>query len=120
MAKQLRGGGGSSGGTPAPDGATSEGSFETTCTGLLQWMLRAVSPLLELAGPAAQPLPALRRGVFFIRVMVCPLTEVLGVASGRAGELREALASMSDAVVAYRGMASVRERLCSELGAVST
>ena len=66
------------------------------------------------------PLPALRRAVFFIRVMVCPLPEVLGVASGRAGELREALASMSDAVVAYRGMASVRERLCAELGRIGT
>ncbi|UJW80510.1 heme-dependent oxidative N-demethylase subunit alpha family protein [Hydrogenophaga sp. SL48] len=61
------------------------------------------------------PLPALRRGVFFIRVMVCPLAEVLGVARGRAAELREALLSMSDAVVAYRGMAAVRERLCAEL-----
>lgn len=63
------------------------------------------------------PLPALRRGVFFIRVMVCPLTEALGVAPGRAAGLREALRSMSDAVVAYRGMAAVRERLCAELGA---
>ena len=66
------------------------------------------------------PLPALRRGVFFIRVMVCPLVEVLGVKPGRAGELREALRSMSDAVMAYRGMTAVRERLCAELGAVST
>ena len=61
------------------------------------------------------PLPALRRGVFFIRVMVCPLVEVLGVAPTRASELSEALASMSEAVVAYRGMGAVRERLCREL-----
>jgi len=33
----------------------------------------------------------------------------------RAAELAEALASMSDAVVAYRGMTAVRERLCAEL-----
>jgi hypothetical protein len=66
------------------------------------------------------PLPALRRGVFFIRVMVCPLPEVLGVAPGRASELREALTSMSEAVVAYRGMAAVRERLCAELGRIGT
>ncbi|MBT9551249.1 MAG: DUF3445 domain-containing protein [Hydrogenophaga sp.] len=66
------------------------------------------------------PLPALRRGVFFIRVMVCPLTEALAVSPGRAGELREALLSMSEAVVAYRGMAAVRERLCAELGAVGS
>jgi len=64
------------------------------------------------------PLPALRRGVFFIRVMVSPLIDVLGVAPGRAVELREALLSMSDAVVAYRGMVAVRERLCAELGAI--
>jgi dimethylamine monooxygenase subunit A len=61
------------------------------------------------------PLPALRRGVFFIRVMVAPLTGVLALAPGRAGELAEALASMSEAVIAYRGMTAVRERLCAEL-----
>ena len=61
------------------------------------------------------PLPALRRGVFFIRVMVAPLAQVLAVAPGRAAELGEALASMSEAVVAYRGMTAVRERLCAEL-----
>ena len=61
------------------------------------------------------PLPALRRGVFFIRVMVCPLAAVLRVAPGRALELRDALASMSDAVVAYRGMMAVRDRLLDEL-----
>lgn len=61
------------------------------------------------------PLPALRRGVFFIRVMVCPLTEVLAVAPGRAAELHAALVSMSDAVLAYRGMVGVRERLLDEL-----
>jgi dimethylamine monooxygenase subunit A len=61
------------------------------------------------------PLPALRRGVFFIRVMVAPLAEVLAVAPERGAELAEALASMSEAVVAYRGMTAVRERLCAEL-----
>lgn len=61
------------------------------------------------------PLPALARGVFFIRVMVAPLQAVLAVAPGRAAQLHEALRSMSDAVVAYRGMATVRERLCREL-----
>jgi len=61
------------------------------------------------------PLPGLRRGVFFIRVMVCPLPEVLAVTPGRAAELHAALASMSDAVLAYRGMAAVRDRLLDEL-----
>ncbi|MGS5089988.1 heme-dependent oxidative N-demethylase subunit alpha family protein [Hydrogenophaga sp. A37] len=64
------------------------------------------------------PLPALRRGVFFIRVMVCPLAEALAVEPGRATQLAEALTSMSDAVVAYRGMVAVRERLCAELVAL--
>jgi dimethylamine monooxygenase subunit A len=61
------------------------------------------------------PLPALRRGVFFIRILVAPLADVLAVAPARAGELCDALASMSEAVVAYRGMTAVRERLCAEL-----
>lgn len=61
------------------------------------------------------PLPALQRGVFFIRILVAPLADVLAVAPARAGELADALASMSEAVVAYRGMTAVRERLCAEL-----
>jgi hypothetical protein len=61
------------------------------------------------------PLPALRHGVFFIRVMVCPLAAVLQADPARAAQLAEALASMSDAVVAYRGMAAVRPRLIDEL-----
>jgi GNAT superfamily N-acetyltransferase len=64
------------------------------------------------------PLPALRRGVFFIRVLVCPLGDVLRVRPERAAQLAEALASMSDAVLAYRGMAAVRPRLLRELQAV--
>ena len=66
------------------------------------------------------PLPALWRGVFFIRVMVARLVDVLAVAPGRAAELAEALASMSEAVVAYRGMTAVRGRLFAELEAAST
>lgn len=61
------------------------------------------------------PLPALGRGVFFIRVMVCPLVQVLRAAPGRFEELHDALASMSDAVVAYRGMGTVRARLLRAL-----
>lgn len=64
------------------------------------------------------PLPALKRGVFFIRVMVCKLGDVLAVQPGRAAELREALHSMTDAVVHYRGMHAVRERLLRELAAL--
>jgi len=61
------------------------------------------------------PLPEYQRGVFFIRVMVAPLSDVLALEHTRAAQLREALNSMSDAVVAYRGMSLVRERLCAEL-----
>lgn len=61
------------------------------------------------------PLPELQRGAFFIRVMVCPLLAVLQQAPQRSAELHEAIASMSEAVVAYRGMAEVRERLLAEL-----
>lgn len=64
------------------------------------------------------PLPELRRGVFFIRVMVAPLVDVLAAAPGRASDLAQALTSMSEAVVAYRGMAAVRERLAAEAAAV--
>jgi hypothetical protein len=65
------------------------------------------------------PLPALGHGVFFIRVMVCPLAQVLRVAPGRAGELHAALSSMSDAVVAYRGMGAARARLLDALRATA-
>jgi len=61
------------------------------------------------------PLPTLRRGVFFIRVLVCPLVHVLRPSPERAEQLAQALASMSDAVLAYRGMAAVRPRLLDEL-----
>ena len=61
------------------------------------------------------PLPDVKRGVFFIRVMMCPLKAVLSVAPERAAALSEALQSMSQAVVAYRGMGLVRDRLVAEL-----
>lgn len=64
------------------------------------------------------PLPDLTSAVFFIRVMVCPLTEVLAVQAGRAQALHAALASMSDAVWVYRGMDRVRARLLAELAIV--
>jgi hypothetical protein len=52
--------------------------------------------------------------------MVCPLQSVLQAAPTRAAELHAALASMSDAVVAYRGMAGVRPRLLAELAALDS
>jgi len=51
-----------------------------------------------------------RQAVFTIRVMVAPLAEVAASAPHRA-RLREALASMSPAVLAYKGLAAAQEPL---------
>ncbi len=65
------------------------------------------------------PLPALGRAVFFIRILMSPLLEVLAVQKPRAVALAAALRSMSPAVVAYRGMAEALPRLVSELDEVA-
>ena len=57
------------------------------------------------------PLPALRQAVFTIHVDVQPLRHVLAGQPGRARALHDAVASMSDAVLAYRGLGAVREPL---------
>ncbi len=57
------------------------------------------------------PLPELRQAIFTIRVEVQPLAEVLGAAAGRRARLHAAIASMSPAVLAYRGLASVQPAL---------
>lgn len=61
------------------------------------------------------PLPELKRGVFFIRVMLAPVTEVLTVAPERAAQLAEALRSMSSNIVEYRGMTKDLPRVLAEL-----
>lgn len=61
------------------------------------------------------PLPEIKKAVFFIRVMVSPLLEMLAQDKNRAIELANALTSMTDAVVEYRGMSLVRDRLIAEL-----
>ena len=78
------------------------------------------------------PLPKLQRAVFFIRVMMCPLTEMLDRPSpvraersegfdgsvgsiARAKELAASLRSMTPAIVAYRGMTHALPRLLTEL-----
>ncbi|MCC6247930.1 MAG: DUF3445 domain-containing protein [Rubrivivax sp.] len=55
-------------------------------------------------------LPALAQAIFTIEVAVTPLAEVAADAQ-HAARLRAAIASMSDAVLAYRGLAEVREPL---------
>ncbi len=64
------------------------------------------------------PLPQFNRAVFFIRVMMSPLTDVLRIAPTRARELTDALRSMTPAVVAYRGMTDAMPRLLTELDAL--
>jgi dimethylamine monooxygenase subunit A len=61
------------------------------------------------------PLPHLNRAVFFIRVMMSPIVDVLAQSPARARELHDALASMTPAVVEYRGMTAAMPRLLDEL-----
>lgn len=62
------------------------------------------------------PLPALQQAVFTIAVDVQPLADVIAP-PGRAAALHDALASMSPAVLDYRGLATVREPLLAWLAA---
>jgi dimethylamine monooxygenase subunit A len=73
------------------------------------------------------PLPHLQRAVFFIRVMMSSLVDVLSVraepveapAPGRAAELAATLRSMTPAIVAYRGMTEAMPRLLAELDQIA-
>lgn len=62
------------------------------------------------------PLPELQQAVFTIHVAVEPLAQAIATPA-RAARLHAALASMSDAVLAYRGLAEVREPLLRWLAA---
>ena len=78
------------------------------------------------------PLPHLQRAVFFIRLMMSPLVDVLRILSpvrpersegsdnrtSRAAELAASLRSMTPAIVAYRGMTDALPRLLNELEAL--
>lgn len=61
------------------------------------------------------PLPQFERAVFFIRLLMSPLLDVLRAAPGRAAELAASLRSMTPAIVAYRGMTDALPRLLAEL-----
>lgn len=65
------------------------------------------------------PLPHLQRAVFFIRLMMSPLIDVLNTMPGRAAELAASLRSMTPAIVAYRGMTDALPRLLTELDAMN-
>lgn len=60
------------------------------------------------------PLPGTAQAVFTIEVAVQPLAEAVAP-PGRAAALCAAIASMSDAVLAYRGLTTVREPLLAWL-----
>lgn len=60
------------------------------------------------------PLPAARQAVFTIEVQVQPLAQALAEPA-RAAKLHDAVASMSDAVLDYRGLAPVRDELLAWL-----
>lgn len=62
------------------------------------------------------PLPALRQAVFTIHVESRPLAEAV-TTPAQATALHDALASMSEAVLAYRGLGPARERLLAWLAA---
>ena len=61
------------------------------------------------------PMPEIRRAVFLIRVLVCPLSQVLGLGQSRPQDLVQALQSMSEGVLAYRGLTQARARLLALL-----
>ena len=61
------------------------------------------------------PLPHLQRAVFFIRLMMSPVVDVIQAAPGRAAELATSLRSMTPEVVAFRGMTEAIPRLLAEL-----
>ncbi len=82
--------------------------------------LRDMSPLLpnlffRVERQTTWPLPHLQRAVFFIRVMMSPMVDVLAIMPGRAAELAASLRSMTPEVVAYRGMREAMPRLLAEL-----
>jgi dimethylamine monooxygenase subunit A len=66
------------------------------------------------------PLPEINRAVFFIRIMVCPLLQVLQVDPSRAQALSRTLASMSEAFLHYRGMQLLKDPLCEALERFAT
>ena len=62
------------------------------------------------------PLPQAGQAVFTIQVAVSPLAHAVDT-PGRAARLHDAVASMSDTVLEYRGLAAVREPLLRWLAA---
>ena len=61
------------------------------------------------------PVPAAQQAVFTIHVDVQPLAEVLQGRPERAQALHDAVATMSESVLAYRGLTDVRDALLQQL-----
>ena len=59
------------------------------------------------------PVPSLQAGLFLIRVQVRPLSDLLSgeQGAGRLRLLQQALASMSDAVIAYKQLGQIRQQV---------
>jgi hypothetical protein len=64
-------------------------------------------------------LPGLAQAVFTIEVQVEPLASAIDSVD-KAARLRQAIATMSDTVLAYRGLSAVRDPLLTWLGARAT
>jgi dimethylamine monooxygenase subunit A len=82
---------------PWPAGAPSADAFAAQC-----WLRAERQTFL--------PVPGAGQAVFTIRVMLQPLPEAVDAAA-KARRLHDALASMSDAVLAYKNLAAAREPL---------
>ncbi|MEY2690200.1 MAG: hypothetical protein RL375_4400, partial [Pseudomonadota bacterium] len=65
------------------------------------------------------PLPGRRQAVFTIEVQARPLRQALAQEGVAPAALSAALASMSDAVLAYRSLTTARDRLCAGLDALA-
>lgn len=89
--------------TPWPDTAD-PGAFAAQC-----WLRAERQTFFPLA-------PGSRQAVFTIRVMLQPLADAVATPA-HAQRLQAALGTMTDAVLAYKGLAPARERLLAWLAA---
>ena len=82
------------------------------------WMVSSAflpTAVLQSFVPTFIPVPGLAQAVFTIHVQAQPLTQAIQMAA-QARPVCAALASMSQAVLDYRGLATARDRLLQWLG----
>lgn len=99
------------GGAGAGGAGASSGPPDLPDFGSRAWWRTERQTFLPLRTPQGDP-----QAVFTIHVQTQPLAEAVA-APGRAAQLRASLASMSEAVLAYRGLTPVREGLLAWLDA---